>query len=703
MNKILPTAAVPAREFTRREFLSTGLKAGAAAVGMHLFPTLRASAAADSNVLLILVDDMRPWFGCYGHPEVHTPNIDALAARGTVFNRAYCQYPLCSPSRQSLITGLRPDTIGVTTNTDFFRAIVPGLVTLPQHFKAHGYHTQGIGKIAHAPIYNDDASSWSVSSWRPRWSAVNPEYRVSWSALDVADDVPNDGQTAARAVEVLSDIRDNRFFLAVGFRKPHFPLDAPRKYFDLYDPNDLSLPATAHPPQDSPSSARTNWGILRRFADLPDGTDPLSDAKILEIRHAYVACISYIDAQIGNVLRQLNALGLEKNTVVVFCGDHGHHLGDHGILGKDTLFDAAVRSPLIVSVPGQPHAGATTNAPVELVDVYPTLCDACQLPTPPALEGLSMMPVIQDPESAWKAGAFSQYNRGRTAGISIRTERYRYTEWGEEGNSGMELYDYETDPDETVNVAGRQENAEIVSQLRGQLRAGWQAALPGVPPQIPIPEAFPYDINGDGVVDIRDLVLISNNFGKTTAATENLDINGDGDVDILDLLLTGVRLGLNAPAAPMEPRLARAAATHDSLTGRELTSVEAWIAEARLAEDGSALFRDGIAALERLLETALPVATALLPNYPNPFNPETWIPYDLAEGTAVDISIWDVSGEQVRRLSLGFQTAGSYRRRGRAAYWDGRNASGEPVASGLYFYTLHAGDMRITRQMVIVK
>ena len=421
------------RPFTRRDFLSTSIKAGAAAFTINLLPKFHAKAQGQYNVLFIMVDDLRPWLGCYGHPEIHTPNIDALAERGMLFNRAYCQYPLSNPTRASIFAGLRPDTTNVQANSIFVRDKLPDMVTLFQHFKEHGYHTQSIGKISYRPLFDDDEFSWSVPSWRPIWRPVDKPNRPSWLALDVPDNTLSDGKIADRAIKVLAAIKDQQFFLGVGFRKPHFPLESPQKYYDLYDPHNFNLPASLQSPQNAPEAGLSNWGSLREYQALPSGRTPLPEAKILEIIHAYVATTSFIDAQIGRVLQQVEALGLNENTVILFCGDHGHHLGEHGIIGKDSLFEVSVHSPLIMSIPGQTHVGTKTDALVELVDIYPTLSDACQLPIRPELEGLSAMPVIEQPTLPWKTGVFSQLRRASGKGYSIRTERYRYTEWGPEG------------------------------------------------------------------------------------------------------------------------------------------------------------------------------------------------------------------------------------------------------------------------------
>ena len=669
--------------FTRRDFLSTGLKAGAAAFTTGLLPKRHVEAAGQYNVLFIIVDDLRPLLGCYGHPEIHTPHIDRLAERSTLFNRAYCQFPVCNPSRASILTGLRPTTSGVQDNYTNFRRTVPDAVTLPQHFKAHGYHTRSIGKVDHGSTAWSDKRSWSVPIWQPRWRPY--EGRPSWQAFDVADDQLEDGEIANHAIKVLETVREQPFFLTVGFYKPHMPFNAPTKYYELYD-----SPITDDVPRVVPHAKHET----KAYSDIPPGNVPLSDEKTLELIRGYAASTSYMDAQVGRVLDQLDSLGLTENTVIAFCGDHGFHLGEHETWGKRTVYEVALRSPLIVSVPGQKHLGVQTDALVELVDIFPTLCDACQLPIPSQVEGISMVPVIENPMISWKSAAFSEVGK-KNGKRSMRTEHYRYTEWGENAWLGKELYDHQTDPDETVNIASLPENTELVARLSAQLRAGWKAALPDSHQHILNSQTLPWDINNDGSVDIRDLVLISNSFGEETPAHPKVDVNKDGKVNILDLILVAAHLGeSNVPAAPPTPA---------NITGAHFDLVEQWLTEAYQAGDGSLDFQRGIAALERLIERPIPKETVLLANYPNPFNPETWIPYDLAEDSDVDIDIYNVKGECVRRLSFGFQEAGTYRTRSRAAYWDGRNAVGEPVANGVYFYTLQAGHIKATRQMVILK
>ncbi len=690
---------VISRSYTRRDFLSTSLKAGTAAFTTGLLPKRLTNAKGQYNVLLIVVDDLRPLLGCYGYPEMHTPNIDALAARGTVFNRAYCQYPLCNPSRVSILTGLRPETTGVTNNREYFREKAPETVTLPQHFKTQGYHAQSIGRVHHHPDFQDDANSWSVPSWRPVWQPFDHKTTPSWRALDVEDDVPRDGKTAKRAVDVLKQIKNQQFFLTVGFYKPHLPYNAPKKYHDLYNNETFSLPAVSD--DTTLDITPPAWNEIRPYADVPSGNAPLSRTKILELIRAYAASTSYMDAQVGRVLQGLDALGLTESTVIAFCGDHGYNLGENGTWGKNLILETSLRSPLIVSVPGQQALGANSDALVELVDIFPTLCDACQIPILPELEGLSMLPVIDQPTHLWKTAAFSQRGRASARAQSIRTERYRYTELGNKGRHGVELYDYHTDPNETVNIANLSENAELVTHLSERLHAGWRGALPDVSEQISVPQTLPWDINDNGTVDIQDLLLVSNNFGKKHAKA---DVNKDGNIDIIDLLLVASHFGESThPAAPRKPT---------PILPEHANHIEKWLTEARLVDNGANVFRQGMASLEALLNAVIPQESALFSNYPNPFNPETWIPYDLVEDAKVNIHIYNLKGESIRHLNVGFQDAGTYRTQSRAAYWDGRNSIGERVASGTYFYTLTAryrnqrlseNQFSATGRMVIVK
>ena len=660
---------------SRRDFISTSLKASAAAFTTSLIPNLNVSAEGRFNILFVMVDDLRPMLGCYGHPEMHTPNIDRLAARGTVFNRAYCQFPLCNPSRSSILTGLRPETIGVLDNKTHYRRTVPDVVSLPQHFKSHGYHTRSIGKIRHG--YFEDDLAWSVPSWVPRNRLVFQT--TSWNSLDVTDDELRDGMVANYTMDVLESVRDVQFFLAVGFYKPHLPFNAPIKYFELYDTEfSDNVPEIIISPQ--------NEG--RFYRDIPTEGGPLSEEKTLELIRGYAASTSYMDAQVGRVLDQLDGLGLTENTVIVLVGDHGFHLGENRKFAKRTIFEAALRSPLIISFPGQSYRNVKSEALVELVDIYPTLCDLCQLPISSELEGLTMTPVIEEPQRPWKTAVFSQVDVDPAN--SIRTDRYRYTE----RRKARELYDYYVDPDGTMNIVDLPENADLVEHLSERLQAGWQAALPTNQERIYDLVFLPWDVNNDGTVDIQDLLLVANSFDVDNLNNPKVDVNKDGKVDLIDFLLVASHLGeeSNTTAPKSIP-----------MPFQHFDRINQLLTEAHIANDGSIVFRQGIANLEMLINSTMPKESALLPNYPNPFNPETWMPYDLARDSEVYIHIYNLNGELIQHLDLGFQTAGTYRTQTRAAHWDGHNSSGEPVASGVYFYKFQAGHTQATRKMVLTK
>lgn len=470
------------------------------------------AAAEQPNVLFIAVDDLKPALGCYDDPHAKTPNLDKLATRGTVFLRAYCQQAVCSPSRSSLLTGRRPDTTKVYDLDTHFRKALPDVVTLPQQFKANGYHTQGIGKIYHGGF--EDPPSWSVpwegtkkpgygpdgmkliarltaeakakgvdlSNWRKRPRGYPTE------APDVADNALADGALADRAVELLQERKEagKPFFLAVGFIKPHLPFVAPKKYWDLYDPAKLPMSDNSKPPTGAPSYAPQFGGELRNYHEMPkSGPIPKEDAR--KLVHGYYAAVSYMDAQIGRVLDALQELGLADNTVVVVWGDHGWHLGDHGMWCKHTNYEQATRSALLMAAPGQKVAGKKSAALVEFVDVYPTLVELCKLPDPGGLEGHSFAPLLDDPRSPWKPAALSQYPRGGGKGVgalmgyALRTDRYRLVEWRDRSTGkpkAYELYDHETDPGESVNLAAQPEHKDTVARLAGQLAAGWKGNAP---------------------------------------------------------------------------------------------------------------------------------------------------------------------------------------------------------------------------------
>ena len=463
------------------------------------------------NVLFIAVDDLRPQTGAYGVDDIRTPNMDALAARGLLFNRAYCSEATCSPSRTSLLTGRRPDTTRVWDLVTHFRDTIPDVITLPQHFKNNGYFTQSFGKIYHGGL--DDEASWSAPSPLARGGEklnspgvfpIDKGAKPSWAALEVDDDELPDGKVAGAAIEALQKHQSEPFFLAVGFYKPHLPFIAPKKYYDWYALEKIRLAPNDFAPKDVPEMAMTNNGELRSYSDIPKGDAPIGQAKARELIRGYYAATSYTDAQIGRVLDELDKLKLRENTIVILWGDHGWQLGEHTLWEKHTNFEVATRAPLILSVPGaagDKTRGQKTEALVEFVDIYPTLCELAGLPLTGGLEGKSFAPLLDNPAQAGKAAAYSQFprawnqtrNMGRIMGYSMRTDRYRYNEWikaSDKSVVGVELYDHQNDVAENSNVAARAENKEIVAQLHQQLRVGFPAlSAPGPLPKPPAPRA----------------------------------------------------------------------------------------------------------------------------------------------------------------------------------------------------------------------
>jgi iduronate 2-sulfatase len=463
------------------------------------------------NVLLICVDDLKPLLGCYGDPRVKTPGIDRLAARGVLFERAFCNQAVCAPSRNALMTGLRPATIGIYDLATNFRKSVPDAVTVAQHFKAHGYRTEAMGKIMHVGHGNhEDAASWTVPHWKPgggyalpaNQEAMKREYarareggvpatqmaaKVKGAATecaDVADNVYGDGQIADEAVRRLQAAAKKPgepFFMGVGFLKPHLPFCAPKKYWDLYREADFPLPEIRTPPKGAPDFAPTTWGELRAYSDIPRLGD-LDDRLTRHLIHGYHAATSFMDAQLARVLDALDATGLAGTTIVVLWGDHGWHLGDHGMWCKHTNYEQAARIPLIVAAPGVGKAGVKTGALAETVDLYPTLCELAGLPVPAGLDGASFVATLKDPSAPAKEAVLHAYPRGGgLIGRAVREARYRLVEWKVPGapaaDAVLELYDYEADPLETRNLAA--EKADVVARLRAIL-----AKYPEAKPQI---------------------------------------------------------------------------------------------------------------------------------------------------------------------------------------------------------------------------
>jgi iduronate 2-sulfatase len=452
--------------------------------------TLAEEKSQKLNVLYIVSDDLNNSLGCYGHPQVKSPRIDELAKRGVRFDRAYCQFPLCNPSRSSFLTGLRPDQTGVLDNAFVFRKKIPEVVTLPQLFQKNGYFVARVGKLYHYGVPNqigmdglDDPPSWQ--------KVINPKGRdkddedkifsidgkksfggtLSWLSADGTDEEQTDGKIAEAAIGLLEQNKDQPFFLAVGFFRPHTPYVAPHKYFEMY-------PAEKVPLAKMPADDRK---------DIPDPALPvknpnygLDEKTQREALQAYFASITFMDQQVGKLLDGLDRLKLRENTIIVFHSDHGYHLGEHGLWQKQSLFEESARVPLIISAPGMKTAGQASPRVAELVDVYPTLAGLCGLKAPENLAGKNLKTLLANPQVASDKVAVTQVQRGggqpakgktppaAFKGYSVRNERYRYTEW-DGGERGAELYDHESDPQEITNLAEKPEMAGVVKEMKGKL------------------------------------------------------------------------------------------------------------------------------------------------------------------------------------------------------------------------------------------
>jgi uncharacterized sulfatase len=445
------------------------------------------------NVLLIAIDDLNNSLGCYDHPLVKSPNIDRLAARGIKFDRAYCQYPLCNPSRSSLLGGLRPDRSRIYDNSTPIRKVFPDIVTLPQLFKNNGFFSGRVGKLYHYGVPGqigtsglDDAPSWNEFV-NPRGRDRDDEADVinftpdrglgaalCWMEAKGTDEEQTDGKVAAETIRLLQEHKDKPFFIAAGFYRPHVPDIATQKYFDMYPLESVTLPKEPE-------------GHLTNVPPIALTTKPLNygldEEKLRRFKRAYFASITFVDAQVGKVLDEMDRLGLSTNTIVVLFGDHGWSLGEHGQWQKQLLFEEVARVPLIFALPKTAVTGACPRT-VELVDIYPTLAELAGLKPPENLEGRSMRVLLENPRARWATPALTQQMRNdggrRIMGYSIRTERWRYTEW-DGGKSGTELYDHNADPHEWVNLATEPVYAKTVSDMK--------KLLPLVRPEIPDPPA----------------------------------------------------------------------------------------------------------------------------------------------------------------------------------------------------------------------
>ncbi len=491
--------------------------------------TACAPTSPPPNILFIAVDDLRPALGAYGDPYVKTPNIDRLARSGAIFLDAHVQQAVCNPSRASLMTGLRPDSIRVWDLDTDFRRTTPDVVTIPQHFMANGYHALSVGKIYHNVL--PDSVSWSEPEYKVPGFPYDPDavyhhrdnvaiqearkqgfikagtqaQRIDqfgqWylkanatERVELPDSVYYDGAQTNYAERRLAELKKegNPFFFGVGYYRPHLPFNAPAKYWDMYDPDSIPLATNRFLPEGSPQMAINTLRELRGYADFANvghpGQGPISEADARRLKHGYYASISYIDALVGRLLDQLDSLGLAENTIVVLWGDHGYKLGEHNSWAKMTDYIIDTHSPLIIRAPGRIAAGTRVKQMVEFVDVYPTLSELAGLPIPAQLQGTSAVPLLNAPDAPGKSAVFSQFLRSGIwvapdsipyMGYSMLTHDYHYVAWMNWDTKAFvtwELYDRRRDPDENINLAGRPEMKAVLDRLEAQRVLGWRAA-----------------------------------------------------------------------------------------------------------------------------------------------------------------------------------------------------------------------------------
>ena len=459
-----------------------------AVVVMLLFASpLSGADRSRPNVLFIAVDDLNTRLGCYGFEHIRSPNIDALAARGVAFQRAYCQYPSCGPSRASVMTGLRPQSTGVLSNKVHFRHFIPDAVTLPQVFRKNGYFVARVGKIYHQanPTHIGTSGPDDPASWE---QVINPRGRdkdeedlltvytpqlplpdqMCYLKADGNDSEQTDGKVADSTIALLKEHRDDDapFFIAAGFYRPHIPYIAPRQYFDLYDFKRAKLPGL-------PGNYRSlvPAAALASTPQWPNfGT---TEQQARECILAYDACVSFVDAQVGRVIKALDDLRLSENTIIVLWGDHGYHLGEHGLWRKNSLYEESARAPLIIAGPGVQSERSHCDRIVEFVDIYPTVGDLAGLTVPSELEGRSLRPLLEHAEHKWDHAAFTETHFRDVSGRSIRTARWRCVLWGENGKDGVELYDQMSDPLEMNNLANDASFRKPLETLRRRIQDHW--------------------------------------------------------------------------------------------------------------------------------------------------------------------------------------------------------------------------------------
>lgn len=462
--------------------------------GFCICVSLSASDIERPNVLILSIDDLRPELGCYGATHMVTPHMDHLAGQSMRFDQAHVQQAVCLPSRISLFTGMRPNSTGVHDLQTKFRETIPEAVTLPQHFAAHGYKTIGMGKVFH----DEQWGEWSQWIDTNKLSGVkpyqNPETQAKIESLrqearqkglkgtqlrrytrgpafemaDVPDESYHDAAMTSRAIEALKQVKDQAFFMVVGYKKPHLPFVAPKQYWDLYNFDAIQLPANYYTPKAAPSIAQMSWGELRAYSGIPE-KGPVDTMTARHLIHGYYATVSFVDAQIGRLMEALEKEGLAENTIVILFGDHGFKIGEHAMWCKHTNYEIDTRVPFLIKTPWPSLKAESTTALVELLDLYPTLCDLTALPTPDQCEGSSLLPLLKDSQAPWTDLAYSQYPRhGGVVGYSVKSPYARYTEWRSKKTNAIiarEYYDHQIDPNENLNRVGEADYASEIDSL----------------------------------------------------------------------------------------------------------------------------------------------------------------------------------------------------------------------------------------------
>ncbi len=717
------------------------------------------------NVLMIAVDDLKPTLGCYGDTLVFSPNIDSLASRGTVFFNNYCQQAVCAPSRASLLTGLRPDRTGVWDLRAHagLRDRIPDIVTLPQYFREHGYETAAVGKVfdPRSVDTQHDAASWSLP-YRParggRW--LRATEKVSTEIDDAPDSAFIDGHILADGLDLLNQLADGDkpFFLAVGFKKPHLPFVAPKVDWDRYPRALIPLAPFQEHAANAPEWAFQPGWELRHYVDIPkEGRIP--DDKQRELINGYYACVSHVDRLVGRLLRRLDELGLAENTVVVLWGDHGWHLGDHLMWCKHTNFEQATRAPLIIAAPGFPK-GQVAHTLSEFVDIFPTLCELANLPVPGNLDGVSLVPALQDPRTEVKEYAISQYHRNakgvKVEGYAIRTKRYRYVEWLRQeirltqkydttSVVANELYDYQTDPLETVSLAPLPEYRDLVTHFRQILRnyfaemkkkadndlppaqgsnllqnpgfelgsASWQAkssVLATVESPVHTGQyalrvtgrtkdwAGAYqDVTGTLRAHGPGVYALAGFFRSLTDSTvqARLKVRLTADNQVQHLGVTGPMDSTGWHPVADTLQLLWQGELQEALF---LVQTAGGFTGDFFVDDLSLVPVSQTAVRQRHGSRGSVLGNHELLSFPNPFNQETTIYFRLDELGPVKLGVFDLTGREVRRLIDGSVQPGEHR-----TVWDGRDDARAPVTSGCYFAVLRTGNVRQVRKMLLLR